>query len=298
MAWPLVVAGVVSVAGSIYSGISASNTAQQNGAAAQAAAQANANNVRSQAVTNNQANSMLAMINAGMITQNADMNAQAVNAVTAYNASLLADVNDYNQLLYEDELDQLYESEGLDQYYLDRTRSQHIGNMVAQQGASGTTVGVGSNRDAVIEANAEFELQKMVMAMQYDRQANGIRNAMAKSEWDTQNQINTLQYEASISNFTASTNAYNQARSGMLSTIISGHFNTQSANNQANTIISGGAAQTSMYNNTANQAMTAGVINGATSLANTYAQSYTSPGQTSLLADSSTYNDFGGVGGR
>ncbi len=288
MVWPIIIAGVVSAAGAVYSGISSSNTASQNADAAQAAAAVNANNVKNQAVINNQANMMLSMMNANLITSNANTNAEAVNAVTAYNVSLLADVNEYYQLLWDDELDQLYESEGLEQLYMEKNQRRYVGNMIAQQGASGTTVGVGSNRDAVIEANAEFMLQSEVLAMQYDRQANGIRNAMAKGAWDTQQQINTLQYEASISNFTASTNAYNQARSGVLSTMISGWAGTQSASNQASTIMSGGSAQSSMYNNQANQILTASVINGASSIANTYAQTYTgsssTTGQTSLLS--------------
>ncbi len=269
--WPMI---AIAAGSAIYSGISASNTSRQNAQGAQAAALANANSVRSQAEINNQANSMIALFNAQSSISAASTSTQASQLVTDYNSLLMETTNLYNQELLQDELAQIYENEGLDLEYLAQRRSAEHGRVVADQASSGTTIGVGSNRDTVVDLEAQFELQKTVLNHQYDRHANQVLNAQARGNWETQNAIDKMQYEQQVGTWSTMTNAYNQARSGLMSTAISSWANTQSANNQAQTYMAGGNAQFNSYQNQASQQMTAGIISGIGAAASTYAQTY------------------------
>jgi len=271
MAWPLI---IFAAASAVYSGVSASNTSKANAAAAQNAANANANSVRNSARISNQANSMIAMFNASSSLASAKVNTQANQDLANYNSLLITSTNAYNQELLSQELSQIWENEGLDKVYLEQRRSEDTGKVVASQASSGTTIGVGSNQDTYVDLQAQYALQQTVLVQQYDRQANSVLNAQARGNWETQQQITKLQYETQMGSYVTMSNAYADARSGLMSSAVSSWANTESANNQANTYISGGNAQFSAYQSQASQQMTAGVVNGIGAAASTYAQTY------------------------
>ncbi len=285
MAWPLI---AVAAASAVYSGVSASNTSAANAKAAQSAAASNANSVINQSNTNNQANSMIAMFNAQSQINAAEVQTGAVQQIADYNSLLLQSTNMYNQELLADELNQIYENEGLDKVYLEQRRSTASGEVIAKQASSGTTIGVGSNQDTYVDLQAQFEMEKAVLVHQYDRQANAVLNAQAQGNYQTKQQIQKLQFEAQTNNFAVMTNAYTAARSGLASSMISSWANSQNASNQANTLTMGGSAQATAYNNQASQQMTSGIVSGIGSAASMYAQTYSPSPATTTTAPAAT----------
>lgn len=270
MVWPIVIA-----AGSaVISGVMSSNQARANAASAQQATQANAWATQNQARINNQANTAISMFNAAMSMKSAQINSEAATLLASYNSSLLAQTNEYNQLLLEDELTQIFENEGLALEYLEQERSRVTGETVAQQASSGTTIGFGSNQDVEVDILSQHEIQVAVLNQQTDRQAASVRNAMARGSWETDMAIQKLQYETRLGNQVSMQNAYLNAAGTLMTNSVNSWATTQSANNSAYSIRSGGQATANAYRAQASTAMASGIVNGISSAAGSYAQSY------------------------
>ncbi len=271
MAWPVIIAAGAAVVG----GVMNANTASNNAKSARNSAGWNAYYTQQQAASDNAANNQITMFNMAASMRANQMNIGAAQNLADYNSLLMQSTNAYNQSLYEDELTQIFENEGLDLVYLEKNRKTLLGQTVAAQGSSGTTIGTGTNQDVLNQQSADFALQKMVVEQQYDRQGNAIKNAMAQGTWQTDQAIAKLQYETQLSAYTSTQNTYLQAQSNMMNMMVGNTNRTQNAFNSAQSILQGGSATASAYNSQANQAFAGGIISAAGTAASSYSKSYT-----------------------
>lgn len=268
---PLVVYAGVAAASAIYGGISASNTSKANAAAAQAAALQNSINVQQTGMMNSALAGMAGQINAQNQYQSAYLNAQSSLLVNAYNEALTRSVVDYNVSLLEAELPALLRQWELSDTQLQQQRARSTGSILATQSSSGTVMNVQSNLDTVVSNEAAFAMDAAVLRHNYDQQSADVLNAIARSKWEGQVQIQKMNYEAEMGVFNAMGQAHLNSRGIMVNTTLSMMGGTYNANQQASTIMSQGNAAYQQGMNTASQQLTAGVISGIGNAAAMYA---------------------------
>ena len=78
----------------------------------------------------------------------------------------------YNALLQEQELSRLWEDEGLALEQLGAERARERGGIIAEQGASGTVIGEGSNEDVIVSQMTQEAMDATVIQHGADRQVH------------------------------------------------------------------------------------------------------------------------------
>jgi len=179
-------------------------------------------------------------------------------------------VNDYNNLLFDDQVNQVYEKSELDaqQLHVDYVKARgHVG---AQQAASGTTMGVGSNKDVMVDMTAEEALFDLIISKNAVSQANSILNAKAQGTWQTEMEIQKMQYEGQLSGISMMYNANADAQATLFGGLMGAYNAQQQGANQATASLMAGAQTASNHNAQASMYMTQGLMSGASSALQAY----------------------------
>jgi len=210
-------AGVV-IGGALGYFSGASADAQQSSSAAWA--QYNAD--QSRAISTQNANSSMSMtaFNAGMIMSQSDTSIAMSQEEVAYNVSMIQTTTQYNDLLMEEDLSLMWESYGLDSNLLDMQRNLERGNIVVNQGASGTIIGEGSNADVLMSQKTMAELDSFVLLHNADIQAANITNARAQSKWQGDVAIAEAEWRGEMSQYATRTSSNNQASAMLLGALM------------------------------------------------------------------------------
>ncbi len=272
MVAPLVIAAGVSAVASIAGGIMSSNAASAEAQRAQQYASYNAEAQLSWGATQSRLTLMSAMYNAGMAQKSAQFNVSQNNEWISYNTETAWAVQSYNDLLFDDQIGQVYEASDLSREQLALDYIKARGETVNKQAASGTVIGDGSNKDVVIQMTAEEALFDLVLSRNADTQANALLNAKAKGRWETGMAVKKMQYEGMLANKATLFNAQMGANAALVNGMMSAMNIQGTASNQATSILAGGAQTASNQNAQADMYMTSGLLNGAGSAASAYAQ--------------------------
>ena len=224
MAWWMAIPAVISLVSSF------SQSSQQAAAGEQAASWAryNANMGYQVASGNIAARTQLAMLNAQAAQTTAQVQAGAIMGSAGFNAAMVQATTRYNDLLMKEEEDLLWEQMGLDLKLLGQQRAQERGEIIANQAASGTVIGEGSNADVVISQKTQEALDAFVVRHNADVQANKIMNARAQNMWQGEAQVRKITYEGQLGASVALANANTAAMTGLASARIQGAADRQS----------------------------------------------------------------------
>lgn len=137
-----------------------------------------------------QMNAALAMkagdVNAALALHSGKIDSLVAQRTADYNAAMLTATAQYNDSLLESELSSMWETAELDLMLLDNQRQVERGQIVAEQAASGTVIGEGSNADVLIDQRTQAELDAFVVRHNADVQAASISNARAQGMWEAQ----------------------------------------------------------------------------------------------------------------
>lgn len=206
------------------------------------------------------ARNQLAQMNANAALAVGQAQAQATLGAAAYNADLIRATSQYNDLLYEEQLTNLWEQEGLDLKLLEMQRAQERGAVIAGQAASGTVIGEGSNEDVLVYQKTQEALDAFVVRHNADKQADSIMNARARNLWEGESQANKVRYEGQLSATVAMANAGIQALTGLGTAQISGQADITSAWSRFLSESLDNQQQTSYANQENNNALTHGLF--------------------------------------
>ena len=99
----------------------------------------------------------------------------------------------------------------------------------ANQAASGTLMGVGSNAQVLIDQKTQEELDKFIVKHNADIQASRIQNAKAQNLWLGEMEMLKIGYEGQVSAGVAQANANLQAMGTLATTAISSMADTTTA---------------------------------------------------------------------
>lgn len=209
MAWWMAIPAAISAASSISGAISGNkqnaNQAKWN--------QYNTNMQYGVDMANIMSSAVGANFNARMAIQQGMAEAEYSVASAEYNSGLVYSTTLYNDALLEEELSIMWDGVGLDIEQLEMARAVERGGIVAQQAASGTTIGDGSNEDVVVDQMTMEALDAFAVRHNGTVQAAKIGNARAKGLWEGQMEIDRIIYEGNMGSVIAMNNASAQATS-------------------------------------------------------------------------------------
>ena len=144
---------------------------------------------------------------------------QAIAAAT-YNANIIRLTTEHNVQLMEDELADVWEDHDLDLEQLTMFRARERGGIEADQAASGTVMGEGSNAAIVIDQRTQEALDASILQHGADRQASGISNQIAESRWQGGLAISQTIWEGNVAAASSVYSSEVQSRSALGSAIL------------------------------------------------------------------------------
>ncbi len=202
----------------------------------------------------------LARVNANMAAQQSMIQQKAIKETTELNARIIAETALYNDALYEEELSMLWDSVGLDLAQMENQRAVERGSIVAQQGASGTVIGEGSNEDVIVHQQTQEAMDAFIVNHNADGQARKISNARAQSLYMGEMEIKKTLYEGSVNMSVAAANGQAQAQGALASANIAAVAGMYSANQRHIAGIQGAGMQSSMNQQQINSGMASGMF--------------------------------------
>jgi len=290
MVWPMVIAAGLSAVGPLVAANSASsqndNQAAWNSYNAQMGYNTDMTNVQSQ--------TMLGMFNAAMQMNAVEYNIGVQSNAVKYNTDQIEATALYNDSLLEEEGRLMWEAADLDLMLLGQQRVAERGQLVASLGASGTTVGVGSNRDAVIEQQTQASMDAFVVRHNADIGAAKIANARAQGIWQANNAIQQRVYEGQMGAAVSRSNAQNAVAGSMAQTLLSQQANTLTADTRLQAGLSGASVSHSANDARIQTGLTQGLFSSATSAVSSY---YGGQEAGSLLTEGGVVGDNVNIGG-
>lgn len=212
-------------------------------------------------------------MNAAATRAAANLNATAIESGAQYNAAMTFGVVQYNAELQELELERIWEDEDLALEQLATYRNRERGVIVADQAASGTVIGEGSNADVIISQQAQEALDATIIMHGADRKAADVGNAIARGRWEGTTEINKILWQGRVQSYVTRANATIQAGSQVVGSRIKANADLYSAEQAFNT---GGYAvemSQAQFNSQNVQNMTTGLFNaGGTYIGYKYAK--------------------------
>ncbi len=276
--WGAAIGGIVGGVAGLFSG--SANDAQA--ASQQAWAAYNAQQQYNVTSSNVMSQALLSSFNVQMIQNQAATDSQNVRSIASYNAGVIQATTLYNDSLLENELSVLWEEAELDIQLLGTQRARERGGMVAQQAASGTVIGEGSNVAVVIDQIAQEKLDAFIVRHGADIKAANINNQRAQSVWQGDMAVKQTIFEGEMSAYSISQSAANQSAGILASSAISGASTMRSAKSQLASGMAGGSQAASSYSARNTQSLVSGLFSTAGQAGTAYAASKT-PSKTSLL---------------
>lgn len=228
-------------------------------------------NIRSQ-MNLTRVNAMFAMragaAQTGVIAAQARYNAQMIYATTMYNDELL-----------ERELELMWDGTELTLEQLEDQRAVERGAIVANQAASGTVIGEGSNAEVIIDQKTQEAMDAFIIRHNADIQASNITNARTQGLWQGQAQSQRVIFEGQLQAASVMNNAIASAAGGLATSAISGMANLKSADYA----LRAGMSQGDIYQMQGNQAAQNNLFQGLFSAAGQGISAYYAQARTPSL---------------
>lgn len=288
MPWGLVALAAADVGMQLASGIFGASQQRAAGRAHQAWAEYNANMALRTAENNAATRNQIALFNAKAALASGDIQAQVSSGVAAYNAGMIQAVTRYNDLLLQEDLSLMWEQNDLDLKLLEQQRARERGALVANQGASGTVIGEGSNADVIVAQKTQEALDAFVMRHSADIKAAKIMNARAQNLWQGEVAAEKTMWEGHLGAAVSLANSRIQAASGLVSERLSSDAAMRTAWSQFQAGMYGGQQARSALNQQAQNTFVDGLF-GAGKSAISSAYQYKIAGlekqRGSLIAD-------------
>lgn len=165
------------------------------------------------AMTNLQAQRYIAAANAKSVQAGAKVKAELIENEALFNVGMIEATTNYNSSLLDYEEELLWEQMDLDLSLLERQRARERGSIKAQQSASGTVMGEGSNAEVIIDQKTQEALDSFVVRRNADIAARKISNKQAQSEWQGQMAIQKTLWQGQLQQASAFSQASGQAAS-------------------------------------------------------------------------------------
>lgn len=221
-----------------------------------------ANNIRSQQA--------IASANVAMTLASARQQNASIGLMTEYNISEIKEVTEYNNLLFEKEIDDVATARDLDLKLLKTFRDSERGSIEAAQSVSGTLMGTGSNADTIVQQMTNAALDEFVIKYGADKDINAVRNARAKSEWEARKEISRLNLEGQLTQINNTYNANLKASGMALESSLNSTAGWSTAGSSYISALTGAAL---VKNQNANQ-ISANTVSGLSSAAGTAVSGY------------------------
>lgn len=213
----------------------------------------------------------ISSLNASLDLAGAAIQSQQYLRAAEYNSRIIQATTMYNSLLLNEELDRIWEDEGLDLQQIENYRIRERGEIVANQAASGTVIGEGSNQEVIVDQGVQRAMDATIVSRDADRKAANIMNQMVQGLWQGQVAIDQTMWEgrnkALITTFNAGTRALGTLTTANIKAT-SDTYSRVLAYNQGQYDIYNTAQQ---YSYQQNQNMISGLFNAAGTYATIYA---------------------------
>jgi hypothetical protein len=270
MPFPLIFAAVA-LAASAYSASSSAKTGAATNKNANSWNKYNAEVQYRVDSSNIEAQKMITSLNQSVIKSTSVLTNRTNDAIDQANISLISATNSLNDILYEEDIVKVWDEANLNTSLIGMERARERGTLIANQSASGTTLGVGSNADAVIDQMTQEALDKFIIKYGADKKAGDILNAKAISNFQADQEIKKITYEGRIRNATNTLSTDIQIGAMQVESDITSIADLLSADLRRNSTIGGGNASTARNQAVIDSNFKAGLVNAAASGASTYA---------------------------
>lgn len=229
----------------------------------------------------------LASMNAALMLGMQETKSTLIRKTAAFNADMIRATSQYNDLLFEEEVADVYEALELDQEMLHLQRARERGAIEASQSASGTLMGVDSNADVIIDQMTMEALDSFIIQRNADKKAKEILNARARSAWEGEMTAQKIIWEGDVEAMSSGLNARAQAAGSLIEAGITANANRMSAKYQLNSGLLSGqntfSANQTQINNSFAQGMFGAVGQGIETYYKNQARSTQNEAGKSLL---------------
>ena len=225
--WGAAIGGIVGGVVGLFSGKSADDQQESQAAWAQYNSVVQYNT----SIANAQSLYDLSTYNAVLSKQLTEANVASGLSKSRYNAALVRATTQYNSDLLGIQLGAIWEDLDLDLVHLENYRQREKGAIVADQGASGTLIGEGSNFEAVSSQTAQRALDANALMFGAERQAANVENAKAKNNWEGSVATQNLLYEGQQAAQSARLSNFYQTQGSLATAAVTANAQTRSAQN-------------------------------------------------------------------
>ena len=156
----------------------------------------------------------VARYNAQAAQYQAAFQARQQHEAINYNINLINTKTAYESQLFDDEIQKTWNAYDLDVQNIHMFRARELGSLVADQAASGTVIGEGSNAQIVIDQQTQEALDVSIAKFDADRTVADIENARARSQWEAGVAIQQMLWQGAAAEAGAAVNASLQAAGG------------------------------------------------------------------------------------
>ena len=163
--------------------------------------------------SNIRAQQAIAKANAASVASGSKFKAEMVEDEALFNANMIKATTAYNDELLDYEEELLWEQADLDLDLLARRRAVERGTIKAQQSASGTVMGEGSNAEVIIDQKTQEALDAFVVRRSADIAARKIQNQRAQNIWQGEMAIQKTLYQGKLSKLSTQYSGTAQANS-------------------------------------------------------------------------------------
>lgn len=174
----------------------------------------------------------LASMNAALMLGLQDQKSTLIRKTASFNADMIRATTQYNDLLFEQELSDLYETNELDQEVLHLQRARERGAIEASQSASGTLMGQDSNADVIMDQMTMEALDSFILQRNADKKAKEILNARARSSWEGEMAARKILWEGEVEAMSSTLSTRAQAAGSLIEAGITAGANRTSAKYQ------------------------------------------------------------------
>jgi len=154
---------------------------------------------------------------------------QQTHQLINYNVNMRMAALEYESKLYDAEIEKTWNAFDLDVTQIHQARARELGSIVADQAASGTVIGEGSNADIVIDQQTQEAMDVSIAKFNADQTVAEIANAKAKSAWEANIAISNMLYEGMIGEASNTINANLQTGGQAITALLSTRADRYSA---------------------------------------------------------------------
>lgn len=197
---------------------------------------------------------------------------QAKYLSTVYNVDLINATVAYNDSLFDQQIDSVWEAAGLDLKALQIERAKERGSIEAQQASSGVVMGQDSAADVVINQETMEALDAFVIQHNADLKVREVQNAKTRSEWEGYTQVQKLLYEGRLNSIANQASTLMQGLSMATETSLHNVADRTSAKYQFNASILDAGRSTDNNDSLLNSNLWSGLFSAIGQAAQTYSE--------------------------